>query len=349
MTDISISGRAAIVGLGATEFSKNSGRTELRLAMEATLAALADAGIDPSEVEGFSSYTMDKVPEYEIARLLGCKNVKFFSTVPHGGGAACAPMVHAAMAVATGLAKVVVVYRAMNERSWYRFGTGSYGFGSTPIFENVNYGWYMPFGFHTPAAWVGMFARRYMHAYGATSEDFGRVSVAVRDFAATNPAAFFHGKPITLEEHQASKWIAEPLRLLDCCQHRSALVAAVHAVEGAAFDERFDRRLVDGAGGDALAEVEERGEGLGLAGRGGGSRGVLGLVRRGLCGLVALGDHRGDRLVARALDGAETEADVPVRGGPRFAFFKDDGELGLRAVDVGRLDLDADLELFAGL
>ena len=222
MNDMNIAGRAAIVGLGATEFSKNSGRTELRLAMESVLAALADAGIDPSEVEGFSSYTMDKVPEYEIARLLGCKNVKFFSQIPHGGGAACAPLVHAAMAVATGIAKTVVVFRAMNERSWYRFGTGDYGFGATPIFENVNYGWYMPYGFHTPAAWVGMFAQRYMHTYGATSEDFGRVSVAARDFAATNPAAFFHGKPITLEDHQASKWIAEPLRLLTAARSPTA-------------------------------------------------------------------------------------------------------------------------------
>ena len=194
MNDFSISGRASIVGLGATEFSKNSGRTEIRLAMEATLAALADAGIDPSEVDGFSSYTIDKVPEYEIARLLGANNVKFFSQVPHGGGAACAPILHAAMAVATGIAKTVVVYRAMNERSWYRFGNGSYGFGNTPIFENVNYGWYMPYGFHTLAVWVAMFARCYMHTYGVTSEDFGRVAVAVRDFAATNPAARGRGR-----------------------------------------------------------------------------------------------------------------------------------------------------------
>ncbi|RFO96004.1 lipid-transfer protein [Rhodoferax lacus] len=227
MTDMNISGRASIVGLGATEFSKRSGRTEVRLAMEATLQALADAGIDPSEVDGFSSYSVDKVPEYEIARLLGAKNVSFFSQVPHGGGAACAPVLHAAMAVATGIAKTVVVYRAMNERSWYRFGNGNYGFGDSPLFENVNYGWYMPHGFHTPAAWVGMFARRYMHAFGATSEDFGRVAVAVRDFAATNPAAFFHGKPITLEEHQASRWICEPLHLLDCCQESDGAVAMV--------------------------------------------------------------------------------------------------------------------------
>lgn len=227
MNEQMISDRAAIVGLGTTEFSKNSGRTELRLAMEATLAALADAGIDPSEVDGFSSYSVDKVPEYEVARLLGADNIKFFSQVPHGGGAACAPVLHAVMAVATGLAKTVVVYRAMNERSWYRFGSGSYGFASTPIFENVNYGWYMPHGLHTPAAWVGMFAQRYMHRFGATSEDFGRISVAARDFAATNPAAFFFEKPITLEDHQASRWICEPLRLLDCCQESDGAVAMV--------------------------------------------------------------------------------------------------------------------------
>ncbi|GAC14522.1 lipid-transfer protein [Aliiglaciecola lipolytica] len=223
----SISGKAAIVGLGATEFSKNSGRTELRLAMEATLDALKDAGIDPSEVDGFSSYSVDKVPEYEIARLLGCKDVKFFSQIPHGGGAACAPIMHAAMAVATGVCKTVVVYRAMNERSWYRFGTGSYGFGSTPIFENTNYGWYMPHGFHTPASWVGMFAQRYMHEYGATSEDFGKIAVAARDFASTNPAAFFYEKPITLADHQSSKWICEPLHLLDCCQESDGAVAMI--------------------------------------------------------------------------------------------------------------------------
>ncbi|CAE6957607.1 Belongs to the thiolase family (plasmid) [Vibrio sp. B1REV9] len=225
--DSSISGKAAIVGLGATEFSKNSGRTELRLAMEATLAALEDAGISPSEVDGFCSYSVDKVPEYELARLLGCEKVTFFSQIPHGGGAACAPIMHAAMAVASGVANTVVVYRAMNERSWYRFGSGDYGFGSTPIFENVNYGWYLPHGFHTPAAWVGMFAQRYMHEHGATSEDFGRVAVAARDFASTNPNAFFYQKPLTLEEHQASRWICEPLHLFDCCQESDGAVAMV--------------------------------------------------------------------------------------------------------------------------
>jgi acetyl-CoA acetyltransferase len=247
MTSSILPGRAAIAGLGATEFSKQSGRTELRLAMEATLAALEDAGIDPHEVDGFCSYSVDKVPEYEIARLLGAREVKFFSQIPHGGGAACAPVMHAAMAVAAGVAKTVVVYRAMNERSWYRFGSGSYGFGATPFFENVNYGWYMPHGFHTPAAWVGMFARRYMHTYGATSEDFGRISVAARDFAATNPNAFFYGKPITLEDHQRSRWICEPLRLLDCCQESDGAVAMVITSAERARDLKQKPVIIKGA------------------------------------------------------------------------------------------------------
>jgi acetyl-CoA acetyltransferase len=63
-----------------------------------------------------------------------------------------------------------------------------------------------------------MFATRIMHTYGVTSEDFGRVAVADRKHAATNPKAHFYGRPITLEEHQASRWIVEPLHLLDCCQ-----------------------------------------------------------------------------------------------------------------------------------
>ena len=66
-----------------------------------------------------------------------------------------------------------------------------------------------------------------MHEYGATSEDFGRVAVADRRHAATNPNAFFYGKPITLEDHQASRMIVDPLHLLDCCQESDGAVALV--------------------------------------------------------------------------------------------------------------------------
>lgn len=212
------SGAAAIAGIGATEFSKRSGRSEWRLACESVLAALADAQIDASEVDGFALFTMENNPEIAVARALGIPELRFFSRIPHGGGGACAPVQQAAMAVANGVADVVVVYRAFNERSGHRFGAGPPPFAYQPSTDQEYRNWINPYGLLTPAAQEALLARRYMHKYGATSEDFGRVSVLSRKHAANNPKAWFYQRPITLEDHQNSRMIADPLRLLDCCQ-----------------------------------------------------------------------------------------------------------------------------------
>jgi acetyl-CoA acetyltransferase len=213
--------------VGATEFSKDSGRSELRLAAEAVRAALADAGLAPTDVDGLVTFSMDNNTEIAVAREVGIPSLRFFSRIQYGGGAACATVQQAAMAVATGVADVVVCYRAFNERSGQRFGQVSSALAGAPTSSGVDAGWSYPMGLGTPAGQVAMIARRYMHEYGATSEDFGRVAVADRKHAATNPNAFFYGKPITLEEHQASRWIVEPLHLLDCCQESDGGVAVV--------------------------------------------------------------------------------------------------------------------------
>ena len=222
-----ISGAAAIAGIGATEFSKDSGRSELRLAAEAASAALADAGLSPSDVDGLVTFTMDSSAEVAVARELGVRELRFFSQVSYGGGAACATVQQAAMAIVAGVAEVVICYRALNERSGHRFGQVSRGAVRAATSGGVDNGWHYPMGLGTPAATVAMIARRYMHDYGATSEDFGRVTVADRRHAATNPKAWFYRRPVTLAEHQASRWIAEPLRLLDCCQESDGAVALV--------------------------------------------------------------------------------------------------------------------------
>ncbi|MEV8631688.1 lipid-transfer protein [Streptosporangium sp. NPDC051023] len=218
MTGDGLSGAAAIAGIGATEFSKDSGRSEWRLACESVLAALDDAGIDPAEVDGFSLFTMENNPEIAVARALGIPRLSFFSRIPHGGGGACAPVQQAALAVATGVAEVVVVYRAFNERSGHRFGAGPPPFAYTPSTDQEYRNWINPYGLLTPAQQEAFLAMLYMRKYGATSEDFGRISVLSRKHAANNPKAWFYRRPITLEDHQNSRWIAEPLRLLDCCQ-----------------------------------------------------------------------------------------------------------------------------------
>jgi len=219
--------KAAIVGIGQTEFSKRSGRTELRLAIEAIGTALDDCGLKASDVDGMSLYTMENNPASEVIHNLGGGDLRFFSRIHYGGGAACGPIHQAAMAIATGAAEVVVCYRAMNERSEQRFGSGVQDRPNAPNTEDIHFGWYAPFGLLTPASWVAMFAQRYLHTYGATTEDFGRIAVADRRHAATNPAAWFYEKPISLVDHQNSRWVVEPMRLLDCCQESDGAVAVV--------------------------------------------------------------------------------------------------------------------------
>jgi acetyl-CoA acetyltransferase len=250
----SAANQAAIAGIGATEFSKDSGRSELQLAAEATLAALADAGLTAADVQGMVTFTMDSNAEVAVARELGIGELSFFSQIGYGGGAACATVHQAAMAVATGAADVVVCYRALNERSGRRFGRVSAGAVSMPTSSGLDNGWHYPMGLATPAAMVAMVARRYMHESGATSEDFGRVAVADRKHAATNPHAWFYERPITLAEHQDSRWIAEPLRLLDCCQESDGAVAIVVTSAERARDLRqrpaVIRAAAQGAGPD---------------------------------------------------------------------------------------------------
>ena len=215
---MTLSGAAAIAGIGATEFSKASGRSELQLACEAVTAAIGDAGLEPSDVDGMVSFTAESSAEIHVARNVGVGELTFFSRIGYGGGAAAATVAHAAAAINAGLADVVVCWRAFNERSGERYGLGQANLPMDTNADRAAYSWMTPFGLSTPAQWVAMFAQRYIHEFGASSEDFGRVAVLDRKHAATNPHAWFHERPITLEEHQASRWISEPLHLLDCCQ-----------------------------------------------------------------------------------------------------------------------------------
>ncbi|MGZ4541857.1 MAG: lipid-transfer protein [Mycobacteriaceae bacterium] len=242
-----LSGKAAIVGIGATDFSKNSGRSELRLAAEAITAALDDAGLTPGDVDGLTSFTMDTNTEIAVARAVGIPSLTFFSRIHYGGGAACATVQQAAMAVATGVADVVVAYRAFNERSGMRFGQVRGDLVAQENSSGTDNAFSYPHGLGTPASFVAMIAQRYMHMSGATSEDFGRIAVADRKHAANNPNAFFYGKPITLQEHQDSRWIAEPLHLLDCCQESDGGVALVITSPERAKDLRQTPAIITAA------------------------------------------------------------------------------------------------------
>lgn len=221
---------AAIAGIGHTEYSKASGRSELQLAAECAKAACDDAGISPHDIDGMITFTIDNSDEIMLARCLGVKDLAYTTRIPGGGAAAAATIYQAMAMVNAGLCKHVLIWRAMNERSQYRFGQNpnqqmmafQSGNGTGSLL------WCVPYGAMTPASWGALQAARYMHRYGVTNRDLAHVSVQQRAYAAKNPDAWFYGKPITLEDHQASKWIQEPwLRLLDCCQESDGGVAVL--------------------------------------------------------------------------------------------------------------------------
>ncbi|MDB5984966.1 MAG: lipid-transfer protein [Nevskia sp.] len=218
---------AAIVGIGATEFSKASGRSELQLAAECAKAACDDAGISPKDIDGMVTFTIDNSDEISLGRCLGVKDLAYTARIPGGGAGAAATLFHAMAMIDAGVCENVLVWRAMNERSQYRFGQASANMSSaTGGHSTGSLLWCIPFGAMTPGTWGALSARPYMEKYGVTNRDFGLLSVQQRKYAATNPKAWFYNKPITLDDHQNSRWIVEPvLRLLDCCQESDGGVA----------------------------------------------------------------------------------------------------------------------------
>ena len=222
----------AIAGIGQTDFSKDSGRSELHLAVQAASAAIADAGLRPDDIDGMVTFTQDANDEVDVMRNLGVGEVRWTARTTGGGGGASATVQLAAAAVESGAADCVLIYRAFNERSGRRFGQPLPAASMAPRMS-----WYVPFGLDTPAKMYSLWYQHYMHRFGVTNEDLGRYVVIARQHAATNPNAFYFGKPITIDDHQESRWIVEPiLRRLDCCQESDGGVAVIVTSEERARD-----------------------------------------------------------------------------------------------------------------
>ncbi|MBI4233590.1 MAG: lipid-transfer protein [Chloroflexi bacterium] len=211
--------KACLVGIGQTEFSRNSGRSELQLACEAIKAACDDAGLPVNEIDGLVRYDMDSNTETMLVSALGLKTLRHWESISYGGGAANATIAHAVAAVAAGYANNVICFRAMNGRSGRRLGQGRGGDRAAGASA-----FHAPYGLMAPAHSFGMFAARHMHQYGTTSRHFGWVAVTLRKHASRNPNAIMR-TPITIEEHQSSPYITYPLRRLDFCLENDGAVA----------------------------------------------------------------------------------------------------------------------------
>lgn len=227
----------AIVGIGQTEFSKASGRSELRMALEAALAAIEDAGINRREIDGLVRYGASQTGASEawMATNLGLDNVSFWGAVDFGGSASAALVQHAAAAVASGMANYVLCYRSLNGRSGMRPGTAdTYERllkGADPSYDNF----LVPYGFTAPTQTYALIAQRHMAEYGTTKDQLGHVAVGLRRHANTNPRAQMHERTLSLEDYHDAPMVSDPLGKFDCClQTDGAAAVLVTTAERAA-------------------------------------------------------------------------------------------------------------------
>ena len=223
--DRSIRGKVAVAGIGETVYYRHgqSPQPEFKMALQAILSACQDAGIDPREVDGFCSYSNDRNEPSRIAAALGLPDLKYSSMQWGGGGGGGAAAVGtAAAAIATGLADCVVVFRALAQGQFQRFGAAV---AAKTISGDMAFT--APYGVMSPGQRYAMKAMRFMHDHQIERSALRAISMASYQHAQSNPRAVMHGRPLSEEMYDNSRWIVEPFRLFDCCMENDGAAALI--------------------------------------------------------------------------------------------------------------------------
>ncbi len=218
-------GRVAVAGVGETAYYKRGQApdAEFKLALDAVKTACANAGIDPRDVDGFASYSNDRSDPSRLAAALGCKELRFANMQwGGGGGGGSGAIANAAAAINSGLAETVVVFRALAQGQFGRFGQGP---RRNTIAGDMAYS--VPYGLMSPAQMFAMKVVRFMHDHGVEQNALRAISLACYEHAQNNPRAVMYGRPLDEATYDASRWIVEPFHLYDCCMENDGAAAMV--------------------------------------------------------------------------------------------------------------------------
>ncbi|HUI25795.1 MAG TPA: lipid-transfer protein [Candidatus Kryptonia bacterium] len=217
-----IQDQVAIVGIGHLPFAKDIGRPIGDTAVEAIQLALNDAGLEAEDVDGMCMLEMEATHEVSIARRLGSNGLRWWSKISYGGGASSATVMHAAAAIASGLATTVVCHRARN-----RGAKTSRPWANERELVKDDKALHTPWGLIRPVDVIGMWAHRHMHEFGTTREHLGNVAIAARKHAHNNPYAMMRGRPLDMDTYLNARVIGYPLHLYDCCLETDGALACI--------------------------------------------------------------------------------------------------------------------------
>jgi acetyl-CoA acetyltransferase len=220
----------AITGIGETAYVRGTERTALSLQLEASLSAIRDAGLRPSDIDGLIPYAHGAVAE-DFVTNFGIKDLRFSATTPLGGASAVAAIQCALAVIQAGICKHVLLSLGRTGYSGGRIGTRVQ---QMPQFRVIGE-FEMPLGAVGPAQLYAPMARRHMEMFGTTSRQLAEIAVTTRHHASLQSNATMR-TPITIEDHQSSRMISDPLRLLDCSLESDGGAAVVISAPDRARD-----------------------------------------------------------------------------------------------------------------
>ena len=233
--------KAAVTGVGETLYARESEQSQLALTLEASLRAIVDAGLDPKEIDGVIPYSGGGIVAEDFITNFGLPDLRYSAQTPMGGASPVAALQSAAMAVATGVANHVLVALGRGSISGGRITSRLAQMPQMRLVAEFE----MPIGTNAPAQFYAHMARRHMELYGTTSEEFGEVAITCRQNATLNERAMMR-KPMTLEDHQNSRMIADPFRLFDCSLESAGAAAVVVSSTERARDLAHPPILISG-------------------------------------------------------------------------------------------------------
>jgi len=232
----SLRGKVIVAGVGETTYYKRgeAPEPEFKLALQAIIKACDNAGISPRIIDGFASFSNDRSDPSRLAAALGINDLRFANMQwGGGGGGGSAAIGNAAAAITTGMASCVVVFRALAQGQFGRFGQG-------PRRETISgeSAHSVPYGIMTPAQMFAMKVNRFMHDHNVSQDALRAISLASYHHAQNNPRAVMYGRPLDIEKYDSSRWIVEPFHLFDCCQENdgAAAIILVSAERAPEFD-----------------------------------------------------------------------------------------------------------------
>ena len=224
--------QACIVGVGETPHTRGTDKSELALMLEASVNAIADAGLTPHDIDGIIPPPTPSATAEHFAANLGVEDLRYSITVHMGGASSLTALQSAALAVACGVAKNVLVpfgwkgYSSARVRS-LGSGAGDGISGALGSLMTTINEYYLPFGASVPVQWYAWLATRHKEIYHIPDEATGAIAVASRKHSHLNDRAFMRNRPLTMEDYLNSRWISKPFRLFDCCLETDGACAVV--------------------------------------------------------------------------------------------------------------------------